>query len=354
MRDFDRQTEYDWLRGISCFSVVILHIASMYLKDDFADVVSSTEYMTASFWHVITRLAVPTFVMLSGAFNLKYENVNYSLFLRKTYKKIVIPTLIFSALYVLLQYAEIFMSVILDVQISREKQEIWKPILDWIMGKPHVVLWYMYMIIPLYLVTPILVMIKSMLSANTYRRLAAIMMIYGILVSKSCSLSWILEFVMWIGYFMMGDVIKEWGGGRRANEKHCYRAIASAMIITSYLLLTVYWYMFTYKSGEVVVPDSFSWIVIMATMIQFVGFSMIRLPQMSYFMKLIIRYSLYIYLLHPMFCEVCLQLCGRILKWFPDAKWIPFYSLVVMGMCIGIVAFLLNRVANLKDMLGKR
>lgn len=83
----DRQTSYDLLRSISCISVVILHLASMYGKDDFINILSNTDYMTASFWRVLTTLAVPSFVMLSGAFIIKEENGNFNFFIRKHSKR---------------------------------------------------------------------------------------------------------------------------------------------------------------------------------------------------------------------------------------------------------------------------
>lgn len=66
----------------------------MYVKDDFINILSNTDYMTASFGRVLTTLAVPSFVMLSGAFSIKEENGNFNTFYHKTFFKIIAPTLI--------------------------------------------------------------------------------------------------------------------------------------------------------------------------------------------------------------------------------------------------------------------
>ncbi|MDE5598593.1 MAG: hypothetical protein K2J04_12300, partial [Lachnospiraceae bacterium] len=93
-------------------------------------------------------------------------------------------------------------------------------------------------------------------------------------------------------------------------------------------------------SGQLVVPGSFSWGIIFATLIQFVGFSVLSIRNKNRCLDAISKYSLEIYLIHPIFCEVSMQLFGRIIKWFPAAWMIPVYSLVVIIACMGGAVFL--------------
>ena len=55
--------------------------------------------MMQFFFNVISRSAVPCFVMLSGAFILS-KNIDLQIFYRKSFFKLFLPTLIFSVLYV--------------------------------------------------------------------------------------------------------------------------------------------------------------------------------------------------------------------------------------------------------------
>lgn len=266
----DRQVSFDYLRAISCISVVILHISSIYLKKDFVSLASETDWVIASFWRVLTNLAVPSFVMLSGAFIIRSEAKRYKDFYFKMFRRIVLPTLIVSVIYVIMHYAEIIMAHILGMTIELEKMDLWNPIKNMVYGKPHSTMWYMYMIIPLYFVTPVIVMVKESLSVKWYRRLAVIMMCYGLIVEKSCSLSWVLQFACWLGYFMLGDVIREWAiSVKNSGSMWHYHMIRGAII--AYLSLSVYWYIHTYKTSLLTVPSSFSWIVIFSTILQFVG-----------------------------------------------------------------------------------
>ena len=320
----------------------------MYVKVDFAELVLHAGYMTAAFWRVLTTLAVPSFVMLSGAFILKDENSSYASFYPKVFRKIIIPTLIFSIIYVLMHYSEIFLASILHINVGMDKKENLAPIVNWIKGKPSITMWYMYMIIPLYIITPVIVMIKKSLSVKSYRILAFAMLIYGILVSKSCSLSWILQYAEWIGYFLMGDVIKEWGK-KTCNLRNMqrYRVIGIGLIAMAYVMLVIHWYVCTYQTGEILIPESFSWIVIIAVLLQFAGFSLIQVKKRIRLIEIVAKYSFDIYLIHPIICEICMQLFGRIFKWFPNAVLIPVYSLAIMGVSVRIVIWVNHLKLNI-------
>ena len=339
-RQTDRQTSYDYLRAISCISVVILHISSMYLKDDFTGLISETDWMVASFWRVLTNLAVPSFVMLSGAFIIRSENARFKEFYSKMFKRILLPTIIFSVIYVFMHYAEIILSHIFSISVEADQTNIWLPVINMIYGRPHGTMWYMYMIIPLYFITPVIVMVKESLSVKWYRRLAVIMMIYGLIVEKSCSLSWILSFVCWLGYFMLGDVIRGWVKDYKNNTaiRH-HQMIGVGMIALPYLMLTIHWYVLTYKTSQLTVTSSFSLIVIIATVMQFIGFSLISTKRTNGFIDIIAKYSLGIYLIHPIFVEVYMQLFGRVAEWFPISWLVPVYTIITIGGCIGIILF---------------
>lgn len=108
------------------------------------------------------------------------------------------------------------------------------------------------------------------------------------------------------------------------------------MIIMAYIMLIVYWYIFTYQSGHLQIPGSFSWIVIIATLVQFTGISLIQSKRRIRLIETVAEYSMIIYLIHPIFCELCMQFFGRIFKWFPNAGLIPVYSLIAIGMSVGI------------------
>lgn len=336
-----RQAEYDWLRSISCVSIVILHIAAMYMKEDMRDIVMDADYMTASFWRVLSSLAVPSFVMLSGAFLIKDENANIRPFFLKTVEKIILPTLLFSILYVLMHYGEIILAHVLGIGMDVGGAELWAPLWNWLQGRPHITLWYMYMIIPLYLITPIIVMIRESISEKAYVMLAVVMMGYSVAVAMSCSLSWILQFASWIGYFMLGGVIRAYATVvRSAFHKVNWRFAGCGCIGAAYVILIAHWYLCTYRTGHIVVPGDFSMPVIAAVLLQFWGIAVLPCRGQNRVRDSMAKDSLLVYLIHPMFCEVIAQVCWRIVKRFPTAMGIPIYAAVLTVLCVGIAKIL--------------
>lgn len=194
-------------------------------------------------------------------------------------------------------------------------------------------MWYMYMIIPLYLITPFLIIIKMNVSKRVWHISAVVMMVYSILVSYTCSLSWILQFAEWIGFFMMGDFISELGNDRFDIKisRHPFMCVG-----LSYLLLFLYWYTHTYKTMIISGPAFVSPVNVTASLLLFVGFAYIHVNDYM-LIHTISGHSFYVYLIHPFICEALMQLFGRILQWFPPAWLIPLFTLCITAICIFII-----------------
>ena len=334
----NREYAYDLLRVISCISVVIIHVSGIYQRPEFYDIIGEDNLMISSFFRLLTSLGVPMFVMLSGAFNLRDENSDFRHFYRKMTKRIVIPTLVFSVIYVMIHYAEIIIAGKMNLNLGADKMNLWSPLVDWLRGIPNVTMWYMYMILPLYMITPALVLVKKNVSSRSWHVLAVMMLVYSYIVAGTCTLSWVLEFTKYLGYFFMGDVIREFGIKlKEKNRKHRNLA-GAACIALSYAGLLVYWYLFTYKTKMLTIPEYVTLIVIAMSLLQFLGFSLLRVNKCGKPVRLISKYSLEIYLMHPAFLIFATQLFCRILRWLPSAIGIPVYTFVVTMLCIAVYA----------------
>lgn len=344
-----RECAYEYIRAISCIFVVILHVSSMYVDDTFVGIVTHNDYLVASFWRVITDMGVPCFVMLSGAFLIKDKNADFSSFYNRSLKKIVNITFIFSILYVLFHYAENIVASVMGITLESGKIDYIKPIIDWFKGQPHVTMWYMYMIIPLYIIVPVIVLIKKNITRKSWNILSFVMLIYSIVVSFTCHLSWILEFAKFLGYFFMGNVIKEIGTeikDKYINGKWFYSLGCG---LSSFCLMAIYWYFFVYKVGELKIIGT-NIILVLANLLIFTAFSILPVKKNNVLIEMLAKYSLWIYLIHPMFTEVLSQVCGRIIKAFPSAIGIPIYALIIVVLCI----FLCKIAENFIIVFGKK
>ena len=149
-----RIISYDILRIVAILMVVIVHTVAPFMSYP----VGSVEYAVANIINGCSRLGVPIFVMVSGALMLD-ENKNIAIkdILFKYVKNIFI--LLFSWAIIYSVFNNIFKPIV-------EKQSInWTIVFsDMLNGYVH--LWFLFMIIGLYLITPILKCFVNKKNAN--------------------------------------------------------------------------------------------------------------------------------------------------------------------------------------------
>lgn len=134
----------DVLRFIACIAVVMIHTTSEYVLKDFG----SADFWIGNILNSISRFGVPIFVMISGCLMLdkRYNCTNQKLI--KHIRKMIVFFIFWSAIYV------IFYQIIVPLLIKHEQINIVKIFLTFVKGHFH--LWFIYMIIGLYLILPLL------------------------------------------------------------------------------------------------------------------------------------------------------------------------------------------------------
>lgn len=142
----------DALKAMAAFGVVMTHIASINWQ---ASVPPSFDWFTASVYEIATRFAVPVFFMASGAFLL---NPNKVITINKIYKRLV-P----HALFATITASVLF--VLLESYYSGWTG--WRSFLHRTIDGPYFI-WYMWVLIGLYALTPILRVIASGKKLLTY------------------------------------------------------------------------------------------------------------------------------------------------------------------------------------------
>lgn len=157
-----RESNFDLLRIISAFAVIMLHISYWVLRIDEKEVFANCHFPTL-FMTTITRFAVPCFFMLSGAFILADDrNVDHKYFYKKSIKNIGITGALFCILYVLYRIAKLMINAFLhkkdiDIIIS----EVISIIKSLIAGYPFGHLWYLFTLVGLYLAAPFVIRLAA-------------------------------------------------------------------------------------------------------------------------------------------------------------------------------------------------
>jgi surface polysaccharide O-acyltransferase-like enzyme len=189
----------DWLRILATIFVITIHISVWTVSENLNDHPHSF-WLTGNLFETIARCAVPLFVMISGALLLGNEKpLTYKKFMSKRIGKIFFPLLAWSLIYYLYKVYRGdfalsipgFGSMFLTNSISYH-------------------LWFMYMILGLYLVTPLVKIFTAHASKKDVHYFLLLWFIISI-VSKTTDyllgieINLELYFVMnYVGYFVLG------------------------------------------------------------------------------------------------------------------------------------------------------
>lgn len=135
------------LRVIATITVIALHVAGPGAVS--IGTVSMLDWNIANFFDGFARFCVPVFVMITGTFIL---NKDYDLkdFFKNKLSKIIIPFLIFSFIYIIDSYG-------INTLIQKhDLKEFGRFALEKLIYGSSFHLWYIYMLIGLYIASPII------------------------------------------------------------------------------------------------------------------------------------------------------------------------------------------------------
>ena len=220
-----RYYDLDILKIGACLLVILNHI--IFFLNDY--LFTNTSALFYSFSYSIYKVAVPIFIMISGALLLKKER-NYKYILKKIIR-IVIPLIIISYYIAvkenIINYNEIFKFLLL---ILKDPIKI-----------PY---WYLYMLISLYLVTPFLYkMIKNFKDKDYKIFFIIILLIPTILKTLSILTNFNINNYLTInflsiniGYFIMGYYLYN----LKLNKNIMYKFFSLYIISTILMFLSSY------------------------------------------------------------------------------------------------------------------
>jgi len=220
----------DVLRIFATFSVVLLHVAASNWS--FVGL-ESFEWNIFNFYDSLVRFGVPIFVMISGSFFLNLnKSVSYKEIYKKYIPKILIAYFSWSLLYAL--YSNFTNNDSFNIDIFVE---------ELIFGHYH--MWYLFMLIGLYIITPLLRKIVADKNATEYFLLLSILFTFTIpAVIKIFNLE-NLELLInkidfhftlgYVGYYVGGHYLYTYGI-RKEYRKYIYIlgfiSIISTMVLT--------------------------------------------------------------------------------------------------------------------------
>lgn len=179
-----KKREYwiDVMRAFACIMVLFCHSPQPYINQPGQILMPITNYYGMAWGPIL-------FFMISGACIMYKEQPAFP-FLRKRFSRILIPTVFWSIIYIILEC---------KVWHTCPEQELWSKIFNIPLEPQYGLMWFMYALISIYLMTPIL---SKWLHRCTKRELELYLLLWGITL--------LLPYVSLFGE-SFGSIIKENG-----------------------------------------------------------------------------------------------------------------------------------------------
>ncbi len=317
----------DDLRVLATLAVVLLHVSARYWG---VEEVSSPSWLIATFYDGIVRWCVPVFVMISGALLL---DPNRSVKQGWRIKRVLIPLVIWSGIYALVDYA---------------RGVAWENALKtFLTGHYH--LWYIYMLIGLYLILPLLRKITEDERHETY--FLVLVFLFNFLIPQCTEILKIampgpgslmevitgkmnIQFVLgYSGYFVLGH----WLHYRVLRKEQCLvLCLAGTIGIVLTVILTFTTSILT-AQPEKLFFSYFTCNVLLTAIAVFVLFrSNNHSSRADVLIKKMSDHSFGVFLIHPLVLETL----GGMLPEMSLAIRIPVTALLVFAVSLLITALL--------------
>ncbi len=327
-----RDINLDFLRVISAFAVVLLHVSAKVVLNH--PDLSDSGWWVGNIINAFTRWSVPVFVMISGALFLsESSNVSPERFYRHRAVRLVIPLLFWTMFYLAMQVA------------LEGKFDLGVQIKNVVLGRPYFHLWYLYMIVGLYLFSPFVRIFVQASDRDTLILFCIITFTISGLETLLASLfkgggnTFLSLFLPYISYFVCGHLL---------NTSEIPRYSLMKLFLTLFLVLIL--------AGSVAAALPFlgskTWGVVHSNfepLVIFLSIACFQLGRSITAMPLILRraigvvspLTLGIYLIHPLWLELLAKFVFNGFAFHP-ALSIPLTFFAGMGLSILSIGILIR------------
>ncbi|MGF1699805.1 acyltransferase [Photobacterium makurazakiensis] len=316
----DKVVFFDVLRCVAAVAVVVIHVLGPY-RELFGEI-SSSSWITATTFNSFSRWAVPIFIMITGAlmltdkrpFELKY-------YIQRRLGKVLLPFIVWSIFYAVL-------SGLLPTGYSTNVA--WETLKALPVHETYYHLGFFYYFIPLYFVIPFFRYFVQRYDRTAVIALTSVWLVMTTLFLFHIDGPWSYEFVLYSGYLVFGYSLYQL---RWPTLKWLLPLGVMGLLLTDYMVISQTFAFDEYTVGRWMSYKTLNTALI-AAMIFVLGRYVADRMNEKWLERLAFmsRYSLGIYLLHPIFLWPV-----RAFDWyfFHPIIMIPFWTVVITALALG-------------------
>ncbi len=324
-------------RIIAIFAVVLLHCAAPLVTES---PIGSANWWIGNIYDSFARWSVPVFVMISGALLLdESKQENLDVFYRKRLSKVFIPILFWSFFF-------LFWSFIVKGR-SFEKKHIVEIMLN---GRPYYHMWFLYMIFPIYILTPFFRKVVNYSSRKETFVLVIFLFSFSLINSIANKLGliesriFINKFINYIPYFFIGYYINT------SNTKIKIRFAIKIFFVS--LFSTIFFcFIFSYFLGIKYGLYFYDYLSITVIPMSISIFFILKLVAGDIFNDFLARsvssLSFGVYLTHPIFIDILTCVTDK-------STWlINIVSIPAMTMIVFLLSLMLTLIIKEVPMINR-
>jgi surface polysaccharide O-acyltransferase-like enzyme len=335
------------LRFIALPAVIILHCSSPLLGG--YGKVPHGEWLAADFYNALTRFAVPVFVMITGALLLGRDEEIVT-FLKKRLSRVIVPFLFWSLVYIAYSYYNE------DIAYTGNMHITINQVLHQLKTGSQYHLWYVYMLIGLYLIIPILAkfIIKATEKEQLYfLALWLLVMLFGqpYMARYNPSVD-VHYFSGYIGYLVLGYYL----ANKTFSSKYFAVTMAALFAVTVLIITVGTSLLFDhYKGISTLLYEPLSWpiVILSAAMFLTIRFTKFTVPAWMIAVRDFVgRYNYGLYLAHALVLTLLdnPDLTGFSLSY---KSFNPFFSIPLTALVCLVLSLLLVYIINKVPFVGK-
>lgn len=326
----NREYTFDVLRVIAMIMVIIIHVSNLYSR--YYGLISNSSYLISLIFNTISRISVPIFFMISGALLLD-RKFNKDKYLKRVFRFLIV-IIVWDIIYLIWEY------LFFGTTYSKFYTLLFQPF------RSH--LWFLYTIIALYIVQPILKYLLDKM--NSMHKMIAFI-IWFLLGALTMFLPVLTEYyliICYVGYFIIGKYLYDFILKLDFSK---YNLIIGLMIILCFIasvflnysasirLNMFYNSFFAYRTPYIILASILFFILI---------FSLVHNKEHNKIVMILSDLSFGVYLIHGIFLDVTFKVFNY--RDFNSIVGIPLFVSMIF-ICSCLLVYILRKSKILKRIL---
>ncbi|GHA43436.1 acyltransferase [Photobacterium aphoticum] len=310
---------FDVLRCLAALAVVAIHVLGPYR--DQLGVIPDADWITAITVNSASRWAVPVFIMITGALMLSDQRpFELGYYLKRRVGKVLVPFLVWSCFYALLSGLTLR---------GFDSQVVWDKLLALPVHETYYHLGFFYYFLPLYIVVPFFRYAVQHSDRLTVIAMTLVWLTLTTLFLFHIDGPWSHQLVLYSGYLLWGYCLFQYQWPRAGV---LWGLGLVALVITDYSVLSD-----SFASGQYTVGRWLSYKTLNTALIAAAVFALGRYvatrcsARWMAGMVFMSRYSLGIYLLHPLFLWPVRAFDGYV---WPPVVMIPLLTVLITAVSL--------------------